>query len=109
MCEDDLARTQAQLLRRAVDQAGLPLHEVWRYYFSIGGNAGELELEAYLHQAFPLPTLERDVLAHAVNEMIDHRPILYAPYSGELEKVDRIDGDPAAGRGHGQERYDDET
>lgn len=79
-----VSREQARLLRRALEGAGLGLHEVWMHYFSIGGNAGEMEVEAFLHHALPLPPMERDMLAHAVNELIDHRPVIYAPYSADL-------------------------
>ncbi|USQ75242.1 hypothetical protein [Ornithinimicrobium cryptoxanthini] len=61
------------------------------HYFSIGGNAGEMEVEAFLHHALPLPPLERDMLAHAVNELIDHRPIIYAPYSDDLTGAHGVD------------------
>ena len=101
MDEDALAREQARLLCRAIDHAGLGLNEVWFHYFSLGGNAGQLEVEAYLHHALPLPGLERDILAHAVNELIDHRPVLYAPYTSDL--------DDAQDPGHLQESGDQET
>lgn len=95
--EDGLAREQARLLRRAIDHAGLSLPEVWFYYFSLGGNVGQLEVEAYLNHALPLPGLERDVLAHAVNEMIDHRPALYAPYTCDLGNSGAAGGDCSGG------------
>lgn len=84
MDEPGIASEQARLLRVAIDRAGLGLHQVWMHYFSIGGNAGEVEVEAFLHHALPLPRLERDMLAHAVNELVDHRPVSRAPYSSEL-------------------------
>ena len=90
MDEEALGREQARLLRRAIDHADLRLNEVWMHYFSLGGNVGQLEVEAYLHHALPLPPLERDVLAHAVNELIDRRRVLYAPYVSDLAD----DGDP---------------
>jgi hypothetical protein len=97
MDDAGIASEQARLLRLAIDRAGLGLHQVWIHYFSIGGNAGEVEVEAFLHHALPLPTLERDMLAHAVNELVDRRPVTRAPYSFEL--VDAQDGraedDPA--------------
>jgi hypothetical protein len=90
MDEPGIASEQARLLRLAIGSAGLGLHQVWMHYFSIGGNAGEVEVEAFLHHALPLPTLERDMLAHAVNELVDHRPVTRAPYSSEL--IDAQDG-----------------
>lgn len=91
-----VSREQARLLRRALERAGLGLHEVWMHYFSIGGNAGEMEVEAFLHHALPLPPLERDMLAHAVNELIDHRPVIYAPYSADLTDTQATDQDDSA-------------
>lgn len=84
MDEDALGREQARLLRRAMDYAGLDLHDVWMHFFSIGGDVGELEVEAYLHHSLTLPRLQRDTLAHAVNEIIDHGPVLHAPYTDDL-------------------------
>ena len=84
MDEEALGREQARLLRRAMDHAGLDLHEVWMHYFSIGGDVGVLEVEAYLHHSLTLPGIQRDILAHAVNEIIDHGPVLHAPYTHDL-------------------------
>lgn len=84
MDADGAGREQARLLRLAIRSAGLGLPQVWLHYFSIGGDAAEIEIDAFLHHALPLPPLERDVLAHAVNELIDARPVHYAPYSFDL-------------------------
>lgn len=84
MDEEALGREQARLLNRAMEHAGLGLHEVWMHFFSIGGDVGELEVEAYLHHSLTLPGLQRDTLAHAVNEIIDHGPVLHAPYTCDL-------------------------
>lgn len=100
MDDEDLAQAQARLLSQAIDQAALKLNDVWLYYFSIGGSVGELEMEAYLHHAMPLPPLERDLLAHAVNEMIDHRPVLYAPYSTDLPESEGSRGERTSGEDH---------
>jgi len=108
MDEEALAREQARLLCRAIDQADLGLSEVWFHYFSIGGNAGQLEVEAYLHHALPLPALERDILAHAVNELIDHRPVLYAPYTCDLTDPQDTGDIGASGRPGGHESADGE-
>lgn len=76
---------QARLLAVAIQNAGISLGALWLRYFSVGGTAGELEVEAYLHAAFSLPALQRDVLAHAANELIDEIPPLpRAPYSQNL-------------------------
>jgi hypothetical protein len=76
---------QARLLALAIGRAGITSGELWLRYFSIGGSAGEYEVEAYLHGLHSLPVLQRDLLAHAANELIDELPpIPRAPYSDAL-------------------------
>lgn len=66
--------SQRRRLGRAVGHSALPLREVWLDYYSMGGTAGEWELDAYINGLYSLPVLERDILAQAVNEMIDMIP-----------------------------------
>jgi hypothetical protein len=64
---------------------GLSVQELWLRYFSLGGNAGEEEVDAYLHGSLLLQPIDRDMLALAVNEYIaDLPPAPRAPY-GEPE------------------------
>ncbi|MBT2515529.1 hypothetical protein [Arthrobacter sp. ISL-30] len=78
----DESRIQAEATREAMDQAGLRLSEVWMRYFSFTGVAGEYEVDAYLNGSFELPAHERDLIAHAVNELINELPPpRAAPYS----------------------------
>ncbi len=87
--EDMSADTQRRLIAEAVRHSRLPLSDVWMYYFSIGGTAGEYEIEAFLHASYSLPPLQRDMLAHAVNEMIDGlTPPPRAPYSADHETTE---------------------
>lgn len=71
---DGLAETRRRLLAKAVRHSRLPLKGLWLHYFSIGGTAGEYELDAYIHASYFLPTLQHDILAQAVNEQIDMLP-----------------------------------
>lgn len=81
--------TQRRLLNAAVRHSRLNVNELWMYYFSIGGSAGEYEIEAFLNASYSLPAMERDLLAHAVNEMIDMiPPPPRAPYSSDLHTED---------------------
>lgn len=97
MNDQILGREQARLLCRTIDHAHLGLGEVWFHYFSTGGNLGQLEVKACLHHSLSLPTPERDVLAHAVNELIAHRPVLCAPYSCELTDTQATGNTMSAG------------
>lgn len=96
---DPIGHRQASLLGRTMRQARLQLDEVWMHYFSFGGDVGEMEVEAYLNHALALPKLQRDLLAHAVNELIDDQPIERAPYTEDLVHSDggdqeERDGEP---------------
>ncbi|WP_317616729.1 hypothetical protein [Arthrobacter sp. NamB2] len=69
-------------LLRAIRHAKIESSELWLHYFGLGGDAGEYEVEAYLHGSFTLPPLQRDLLAQAANELIDRiPPPPRAPYS----------------------------
>ncbi len=90
---------QRLLLLRAIRHAQISLGELWLHYFAIGGDAGEYEVEAYLHGSFTLPPLQRDLLAHAANELIDDRPPPpRAPYSTDVPGTDQT-ARPARGPG----------
>jgi hypothetical protein len=53
----------------AMERAHITTHELWLYYFSIGGDVDEWEVDAYLHGLLPLPVMDRELLAFAVAEM----------------------------------------
>lgn len=78
---------QRQLTNRAVREAKLNLPAVWLRYFEYTGAADETELEAHMYGLLTLTPMECDVLAHAVNELIDELPdnagLPRAPYSHE--------------------------
>jgi hypothetical protein len=69
--------------RKSLRHADVSMEELWLRYFTLGGLAGQFEVEAYIHGAMALPSLQRDVLAHALNERLDEMlsPAPRAPYS----------------------------
>ena len=69
-----LEEQQSRLLSRALNSAGIRPGELWLRYFSIGGNVDEYEVDAYIQSMLSLPPSERDLLAHAANELIDELP-----------------------------------
>lgn len=76
---------QRRMLAAALTEAGLSRGELWLRYFSLGGSVGEYETEAYLAGMLTLPAVQRDLLAHAANELIDDLPERRrAPYSTDL-------------------------
>lgn len=65
------ADDQRHALEIACRRANLSVDALWMAYFTLGGDAGAVEVEAYLHGLMPLPAGQRDILAHAVNERLD--------------------------------------
>jgi hypothetical protein len=62
---------QQRSLTVALQRAQLDVGELWLRYFALGGEAGPVEVDAYIHGLADLPSLQRDMLAHAVNERLD--------------------------------------
>lgn len=83
---DDVAGEQARLLREALVRSDVEVKQLWFHYFTLGGYAREIEVDAYLHHCLSLPALQRDLLAHAANELIAQQPPLRAPYTSDLLK-----------------------
>ncbi|MFC8045520.1 PP2C family protein-serine/threonine phosphatase [Nocardia sp. NPDC057353] len=76
------ARAQRHSLTQAMRGTELSTEDLWLGYFSMGGDAGFLEVDAYAHGLGELPALDRDILAHVVNERIEQRSwSLRAAYS----------------------------
>ncbi|MFB8368753.1 hypothetical protein ACLKOZ_05725 [Arthrobacter sp. R4] len=69
---DETAEEQRERTAEAYRQAGLTLESLWLHYFSIGGDAGELEIDAYLNRSYMLRPVQRDLLDHAVHELDGH-------------------------------------
>ena len=68
-------------LTEAFAGAKLTVEELWLRYFALGGDAGKVEIEAYLSGLMPLPSLQHNILAHAINERLDELgPPRRAPY-----------------------------
>lgn len=83
---------QRCLIETAITAAYFVFDDVWRRYFELGGQADQFELEAYLGGLLPLTAEECNLVAHAVNELIDEEPHLpRAPYrypSGSVTSAD---------------------
>ena len=58
-------------LRNALEAADLSLEQLWMRYFALGGSADLMDMDAHLAGLTLLPSGERDVLAHALNERLD--------------------------------------
>ena len=81
MDDEVIGADQARRLRAALTAADLELSRAWMHYFRLGGDASEMEIDAYLHHALALPGLQRDLLAHAVTELTDGHRIPPLPFT----------------------------
>jgi hypothetical protein len=70
--------------RDAYDASKLNVVRVWIRYFALGGEASEMEFDAYLNGAIALPVFQHDMLAHAINERLDEIAPPRAPYSEDF-------------------------
>lgn len=85
--EESVGYEQARRLLHTVESGGIDRRNLWLHYFSIGGDVSEFEVDAYLHHSMLLPQLQRDLLAHAANELLAERRPREAPYSADLERA----------------------
>ncbi|MDV8147557.1 hypothetical protein [Arthrobacter sp. B10-11] len=102
--EDEQRLRFEEMLRNADLSPG----DLWLRYFSIGGMAGQFEIEAYIHGAIALPALQRDILAHALNERLDelNDPDGRGTYSRGSEDAGRVPEDRSR---HEADRPEDES
>lgn len=76
------AAEQRRIIAECFARTGLTVEQLWLRYFALGGDVSEADLAAYLRGALPLPRIQRDMVAHAVNERLDELSgARRAPYS----------------------------
>ena len=78
-------------LHDAFEAARLTVGELWLRYFALGGDAAELEIDAYLNGAMAMPAFQHDMLAHAINERLDEIAAPRAPYSSDFTAVEHVE------------------
>ena len=69
MTEELDGEAQRDRTAHAFRRSDLDVDELWMHYFSIGGDAGAMEIEAYLHGSYMLRPIQRDLLDHALYEL----------------------------------------
>jgi hypothetical protein len=82
--DDRIGAVQARLARNALERAGLDAARLWWHYFQLGGEAGMLEVDAYLHGCLSLPAAHRNLLARAVNGLVHDATVVRVPFSWEI-------------------------
>jgi len=58
----DRAAEQQRSLALAFEHAELSVEDLWLRYFGVGGEAGFIDVDAYVNGLSDLPPLERDTL-----------------------------------------------
>ena len=74
-----------QALTEGLTGGDLTLEQLWVRAFALGSMVGLADLAAYLEGLMPLPPLERDVLAQAMNEHLAERGPLPVPFARTLQ------------------------
>ncbi|MFC3452415.1 PP2C family protein-serine/threonine phosphatase [Amycolatopsis speibonae] len=91
------AEEQRRIVAACFARTGLTLEQLWLRYFALGGDVSELELEAFMQGLIPLPRIQRDMVAHAINERLEEvSGARRAPYSLETAEDTRPRGPLAA-------------
>jgi hypothetical protein len=76
MClADEEEEAQRVQILEAIEASDIPLRAVWARYFEYTGLVAVFETSAYLEGVMTLPIEECNLLAHAVNELIDEQPL----------------------------------
>lgn len=96
MTHDDLTSEQQRSLASALKRAGLTVEDLWVRYFGLGGDAGMVDVDAYVHGLGGLAPLQRDVLAHAVNERLDELVETHRASYSRPSRESRPHDDPLA-------------
>jgi len=63
-------RPRHAALETARRDGGISNGDLWLHYFSLTGDAGPLEVEAYLQGLMPLPAAQQDILTQALRECL---------------------------------------
>jgi hypothetical protein len=63
------ASEQRRVAAEWFQDADAGLGTLWTYFYSVGGDADEVTLDAYLHELADLPPLQANLLAITMREM----------------------------------------
>lgn len=93
--DDPREEEQRRQLGRVLKIANVSVGQLWLRYFGNGGSVGEYEVDAYIQGLISLPVLQRDVLAFALNELVDELPALpRAPLDSQVELQSSTKNEP---------------
>lgn len=80
---------QIRLTTLALSKARITVSELWVKYYAFGGRVSEFEIQAYLGGLLLLSSDERNLLADAMNELLEGTPVnIRVPRSEEDEAAE---------------------
>jgi hypothetical protein len=104
----DEEQTQRVLIKAAMVASDIPHRDAWQRYVEYSGLVDTFGVRAYLAGMVSLPLDECNLLAHAVNELIDEQPPpLRAPYRSTTKRAGTIVPAGLAGVGEHDESRDE--
>jgi hypothetical protein len=84
---------QRRMVAACFARTGLTVEQLWLRYFALGGDVSQFELDAFLQGLMTLPRMQRDMIAHAVNERLDEvTGPRRVPYSNRIPEGTRPRG-----------------
>ncbi|MHA7146636.1 GAF domain-containing protein [Arthrobacter sp. TmT3-37] len=80
---------QIRLTTLALARSHCTVSELWVKYYALGGSVSQFEVQAYLGGLLVLHGSERNILADAMNELLEHTPVdIRVPRSEEDEPAE---------------------
>ncbi|MDQ0734726.1 hypothetical protein [Arthrobacter agilis] len=72
--QDTEEETQRVLIDAAMIASDIACEDAWLRYFGLGGTLDDFDIDGFLAGLISLPLTECNLLAHAVNELIEEQP-----------------------------------
>ncbi|KRF09217.1 hypothetical protein ASH00_06165 [Arthrobacter sp. Soil782] len=92
-------QVQIEMTSTALFEAELTVEDLWIRYYGLGGGVSAFEVQCYLTGLLSLPSLERNLLAEAANELLEATTVqTRVPLHSEND-ADFTDRDPLRGLG----------
>lgn len=92
-------QVQIKMTTYALSKAELSVEDLWIRYYGIGGGISAFEVQCYLTGLLSLPSLERNLLAEAANELLELTTVQTRVPVDTKNDANSRNGDPRRGLG----------
>lgn len=79
---------QQWLTAQVLSHSEIPVDDVWVRYVALGGIADAVAIAAYLHGHLILDTMQRDLITHAINELLSEADNTTDNHPGDRPEVE---------------------